>query len=409
MRISYKTKYDRFSKSKIPFLNRVGDKIFNGTWDVTDSAEFLSGVRTGEEEVRLKDYLVYRPLPKAILALRDKPDVHPQSYDMQQYYRKIDRALKEGVYIGAEYYNPMFMFWIVYFIFEIPLYDKKGNPLEGSEIGRPLYSTIDRYIFDHIWKGFKMRKYISFMGGRGIGKSFITDSVIAWYYMLFDKQELIVSATSDPIVEEAWDKVVDTINLIEKEYPGYRQKQLTSSVKKIVAGEEYYDTNNDKKIRGSENEIRRITYADNPNVTRGRRPHFQHIEEFASFPSHPSKGSLKNCLGQSKGSWKIMGSIMKAFVMMTGTGGSVNNKDAEDVFTNPRGFNILAVNEWGKETGLFIPAFLKYGGTWEYSGVPDIDLAMRLILKSRKALEKDPISFMQELQMVVCSNPWMGV
>jgi hypothetical protein len=41
--------------------------------------------------------------------------------------------------------------------------------------------------------------------------------------------------------------------------------------------------------------------------------------------------------------------------MMTGTGGSVNNKDAEDVF-NPRGFNLLVINEWGQETGIFIPA-----------------------------------------------------
>jgi hypothetical protein len=32
------------------------------------------------------------------------------------------------------------------------------------------------------------------------------------------------------------------------------------------------------------------------------------------------------------------GAIKKAFVMMTGTGGSVNNKDAEGCFTNPRGF-----------------------------------------------------------------------
>jgi hypothetical protein len=37
--------------------------------------------------------------------------------------------------------------------------------------------------------------------------------------MIFDKQEIIVSATSDPIVEEAWDKV-DTIKAIEKEYLG---------------------------------------------------------------------------------------------------------------------------------------------------------------------------------------------
>jgi hypothetical protein len=370
----------------------------NGHWDVTETVEFLTGIRTGEEEIRLKDYLVYRPLPKAITALTVKPDVHPQSYDMQMYYKKINKAMEEGIYIGSEYYNPMFCFWLIMFMFEIPLYDDKGNPLDGFEVGRPLYSNIDRYVFDLLWKGYKTRKYGAIMGGRGIGKSFITDSVMAWYYMIFDSQELIVSATSDPIVEEAWDKVTDTIKAIEKEYPGYRQKQKTSSTKKIVAGEEYFDSNHDEQTRGSGNEIRRITYADNPNVTRGRRPHFQHIEEFASFPSHPSKGSLKNCLGQSKGSWKIMGSIMKAFVMLTGTGGSVNNKDAEDVFTNPRGFNLLLVNEWGRETGIFIPAYLKYGGTWEHSGVPNIELAMRQLIQSRKDLESDPVAFMQELQ-----------
>jgi hypothetical protein len=401
MRISAKTKYNRYSETKLPFLTKTGDKIMNGHWDVSETKEFLEGIRTGEEEIRLKDYLVYRPLPKAITALRDKPDVHPQSYDMQLYYKKIDKVMREGIYIGSEYYNPMFCFWHILFIFEIPMYDKNNNPIEGSEIGRPLYSTIDRYIFDLLWKGFKQKKYGSIMGGRGIGKSFITDSVVAWFYMIFDNQEIIISATSDPIVEEAWDKVEDTIKLIEEEYPGYRQKQMTSSTKKIVAGEEYYDSNNDKKVRGSQNEIRKITYADNPNVTRGRRPHFQHIEEFASFPSHPSKGSLKNCLTQSKGSWKIMGSIMKAFVMMTGTGGSVNNKDAEDVFTNPDGFNLLKVMEWTdnpKGTGIFIPAYLKYGGTWEGVGTPNIELAMLLLIKSRKALESDPIAFIGELQ-----------
>lgn len=399
MRISAKTAYDRYSKARLPFLSYSEDgTVMNGHWDITETKEVLEGIRTGKEEVRLKDYLVYRPIPKAILALRDKPDVHPESYEMQLYYEKIMKAMKEGIYIGSEYYNPMFCFWLVLFIFEIPIYDDNGNPLEGFETGRPLYSTIDRYIFDLLWKGYKLKEYAAIMGGRGIGKSFITDSVLAWYYMIFDKQEIIVSATSDPIVEEAWDKVVDTIKAIEKEYPGLRQHQMVKSSKKIVAGTEYYDTNNDLQIRGSENEIRRITYADNPNVTRGRRPHFQHIEEFASFPSHPGKGSLKNCLGQSKGSWKVMGSINKAFVMMTGTGGSVNNKDAEDVFTNPRGFNLLVINEWGQESGIFIPAFLKYGGTWESSGVPNIELAMRQLLHSRKSLEADPIAYMQELQ-----------
>jgi hypothetical protein len=42
-------------------------------------------------------------------------------------------------------------------------------------------------------------------------------------------------------------------------------------------------------------------------------------------------------------------------------------------------------------------SFLKVRGTWESSGVPNIELAMMLI-HSRKALETDPIAYMQELQ-----------
>jgi hypothetical protein len=45
------------------------------------------------------------------------------------------------------------------------------------------------------------------------------------------------------------------------------------------------------------------------------------------------------------------------FVMMTGTGGSVNNKDAEDVLLIQEVLT-LVINEWGQETGIFIPAFL---------------------------------------------------
>jgi len=398
MKIRTTVSYTPHDFKKLPFLERQGDAIMNGHFDVTDVKHRLTGIVTGEEEIRMKDYLVYRPLPKALTDLAIKPDVHAQSYDMQVYYGKITTAIREGVTVGGEYYNPMFMMWILLFSFEIPLYDKKGNLLEGSEVGKPVYCTIDRYVFDLVWKAFKQRKYIAFMAGRGIGKSFITDCIMAWYYIMFDGQELIISATSEPIVEEAWSKFVDTIDLIEEEFPGYHQKRITDSIKHIVAGEEYYDSNNNKKSRGSGNDVRRFIYGDNPNSTRGRRPHMQHIEEFAAFPAHPSKGSLKNCIGQSKGSWKVMGSVLKAFVIMTGTGGSVNNKDAEDIFTNPRGFNILEINEWGKPTGIFIPTYLKYAGTWEHQGVPNVSLAMLRVIESRKVLESDPVAYMQELQ-----------
>jgi hypothetical protein len=65
MRISAKTSYERYSKTKLPFLGEDGT-IMNGHWDVTETKEFLEGIRTARKRC-LKDYLVYRPM-KAILA-----------------------------------------------------------------------------------------------------------------------------------------------------------------------------------------------------------------------------------------------------------------------------------------------------------------------------------------------------
>jgi hypothetical protein len=86
--------------------------------------------------------------------------------------------MKEGIYIGQNTTIPCFVLGD-HVYFEIPVYDDNGNPMEGFETGRPLYSTlIDRYILICFGKGM-FRK--SHYGWKGIGKSFITDSVLAWY------------------------------------------------------------------------------------------------------------------------------------------------------------------------------------------------------------------------------------
>lgn len=405
MRIRTRISYNKFDTKRLKFLKELDGTWYNGKYNVTEAVDKLPGIVTGEEDIRLIDYLVYRPLPKALLDMKKMPKVHPDSYDMQMYYKKIYQAVTEGLHVDGEYFNPIFMFWMLIFVFEIPTYDKNNNPVTGEfEIGRPIYSTIDRYIFDNVWKAHKQRKYTALMSGRGIGKSFITVCITAWYYMLFDEQEIIISGTSEDIMIEAWSKVRGTLKFIESQFKGLKQKRITDSNKKIEAGEIYYDEYGEKDVRGSANTISRIVYGDNPNSTRGRRPHFQHVEEFAAFPAHPSIGSLKNAIGQSKGSWIIQGSMKKAYVMYTGTGGSVNNKDAEDIFMNPDGFNILSVQEWGdkfhpdQKTGLFIPSPLKYGGTWEHYGTPDVELATSLMLLNREAIKSDHVAYIQELQ-----------
>jgi hypothetical protein len=82
----------------------------NGHWDVTETKGVSRGHSYGPGRGALKDCFSIPSIPKAILALRDKPDVHPESYEMQLYYTKLMKVMKEGIYIGAEYYNPMFCF-----------------------------------------------------------------------------------------------------------------------------------------------------------------------------------------------------------------------------------------------------------------------------------------------------------
>jgi hypothetical protein len=118
------------------------------------------------------------------------------------------------------------------------------------------------------------------------------------------------------------------------------------------------DTNNDLQVRGSENEIRKLLMQTIPTL-QGASSTLSILKSLHLFLL-TRKRLTENCLGQSKGSWKVMGAIKKAFVMMTGTGGSVNNKDAEDVLLIQEVLT-LVINEWGQETGIFIPAFLKYG------------------------------------------------
>jgi hypothetical protein len=59
------------------------------------------------------------------------------------------------------------------FIFEI-LCTMTTVTMEGFETGRPLYSTIDRYIFDPL-EGYKLKEYAAIMEG------VIGNILLAWY------------------------------------------------------------------------------------------------------------------------------------------------------------------------------------------------------------------------------------
>ena len=400
LKISTRNAYDPFDKKKVPFLEyRADDRIFNDVFDVTDASHRLPGIITGDEEIHMRDYLVFRPIPKWFENMRTPPDVHEDSLEMLDYYQKVFNASTNGVMIEGEYYNPFYVFWMIMYVFPIPVEDGDGGYLEEeTDIGHPSYSNIDRYVFDIMWAAYKQRKYVALMSGRGIGKSYFTTSIMMWYYILRDKQDLISSATSEDHAEEAWDKIVETLDEMEKKFPGVWQERYTDSSKNIVAYKEVTNMSTGKKDKkGSQNDLKKIVYGFRAGATKGRRPNFQHIEEFAAFPS-TGPGALKEVIGQSKGSWLVMRKIKKAFVVFTGTGGSVNNDHAKHMFTDPRAFNLYPTNEWGGETGLFIPSQLKYATTWEKWGVPDIKTARLAMIEERKFIENDPEAYLKECQ-----------
>jgi hypothetical protein len=86
----------------------------NGHWDVTETKEFLEGIRTGQEEVRKRLFSIPSNT-KAILALRDKPDVHPESYEMQLYYKAHEGHERRYLYRGRILQSYVF-FWVIMFI-----------------------------------------------------------------------------------------------------------------------------------------------------------------------------------------------------------------------------------------------------------------------------------------------------
>jgi hypothetical protein len=176
------------------------------------------------------------------------------------------KVMKEGIYRGRILLTFCFGDHVY---FETPVYD--DTQMEGFETGRPLYSTIDRYILICFEKGYKLKEY-AIMGGRVLKPLSLT---LCWLYHTNQRhystrgrhrmqlQHQIVNETMIPIM-----------NL---------------------------------QVRGSEMKLEELLMQTIPTLSRGA-VRTSIIEEFASFPFSPGKRLTEKLLfRQSKGSWKVMG------------------------------------------------------------------------------------------------------
>ena len=396
--LNINNKYDRFD---LPFLRKERDgKIYNGKFDVTNTQEKLRGVFNKSDKIQLIDYLVYRPLPKELLKWQTPPQVHPDSVDIENFYAEIIYHSVHGVWVDGEYFNPLFVYWLNVFVFPVYMMNPDGTPSEDFDISHPYYCNIDRYIFDQAWKAMLNRKDASLMGGRGIGKSYIWSSIIDRNYRLFPKTWAVVSSSNEDMTNEAWKKVDECLNSIEQLHSTIKHKRILGgdSANLIESGEDIELPDRTKTKRGYLSKIEKIIYGKSPGKTRGKRPNIQLIEEFAAFPPSHQKGDLKSCMRESRGSWYVGGSIKKCTVLYSGTGGSVENDQAEGVFLDPIAHEILPTYDWEKPCGIFIPTHIKRSGTWEATGCPDIARAEEEVDAERQEAKSDPVKYMGLLQ-----------
>mgnify|MGYP003633249608 CR=1 FL=1 len=400
--LNVKNAYDKFD---LPFLNKDSSgTVMNGEFNVTDAPDRLVGVPTGVEDIKLTDYLVYRPLPKELIIWQTIPDYHPDSLDMDAWYADIVEFCYDGVWVDGEYYNPYFMYWMNIFVFPVPILDKDGNPTTDFVTSHAAYCTVDRYFLDYCWKAEILRLNCAIMGGRGVGKSYLYNSIIDRKYRLYPKSHCIISSSNDAMTNEAWNKIETGANAIEDKHDALKYNRLTWSNKEIQAGVMVDMPDGSTKKTGHLSVLEKVAYGRSPGKTRGSRPDLQMFEEFAAFPPSHQQGSLGACMRESRGSYFVGGGIKKCTVLYSGTGGSVENDEAEGVFNDPGSNEILPVNDWGSETGFFVPTHVKRSHTWEESGTPDINKATLLVKSERDKKKGNPkayLSLIQEFPMTV--------
>ncbi len=232
--------------------------------------------------------------------------------------------------------------------------------------------------------------------------SYLWGSILDREYRLFPNKWNVVSSTNDETTSEAWNKIDECLTAIEKKHPALKHKRITDSLGMKYSGEVIELPDGTTEDRGYLSKFEKITYGKNAGKTRGKRPTKQLIEEFAAFPPSQQKGDLKSCMRESRGSWYVGGAVKKCTVLYSGTGGTVENDQAEGIFLDPIASECIPTYDWEEAgesgCGVFIPTHIKRSGTWEATGCPDIKLGEYETDQEREAKKTDPVAYMGLLQ-----------
>ncbi len=340
--------------------------------------------------IGIENYRWGPPLPDKFYEGRNPPPVPLDSAENIEWY---EEQLKRCIY-GYEYDGFRITgdhYWAINFVpILLAKKDKYGNPTTDFTMDFPYFSYMHDYIFKLIEEAHHEGKGFMWMAGRAVGKSYLINAILTKYYYLRPNSHTVVACTNAHHTNETFGKLKEMLIGIDKMHPTLALARLVDTKYEIISG---YEVNKDgvKMQTGPMSRVQGVIFGDNPDATRGSRPDVFFMDEIGAWST--GKANLKTCISASWGSWKV-GSIKKGRVFMAGTGGSVASDQAKDIFTNPKAYNLLAVNDFNvgnKKTYhcMFLPADYLYGGMWEKYGVNNNEGSREILEQEREDTRED--------------------
>lgn len=297
-------------------------------------------------------------------------------------YALEGRTLKSG---GAQYRMTGAHYWFLNF-YPIKLNLPGRNGGVDFSFGYPVWSQADDYVFKQLEEAQQAKMSTMLFTGRGFGKSYIAISLSHRLYFLMDRSHCVISASGDFHANTAWQMFKEGVEGTEELHPTLRQKRLKDDQSSLRAGEKIYEGDVEKTV-GSLALVEKVIYANNPGKTKGKRLDGQHWEEGGDWMG----ASLTDCWAASEGTWRIGGIWKPQFNIITGTGGTVRSAQAKEMCFDPLTYNLYPVVQHdGRKTGIIMPAFKKYGGTWEETGISNEAQARAQLEAERERRKNDP-------------------
>jgi len=328
-------------------------------------------------------------LPSSFFTGRFPPDVHPDSLDYQQWWAEEIKKCKEGWKDGGYYLTGPHYYFLNHK--KINMLDEHNKPV----IDHPYFSMMDAEVFQEMEDARKAGQGFIMITARGFGKSFIADTIAEHEFIFQPASEIIISSSADFFSKELWFKIKLGLNSAPDEI---RPNLLSDTKDYLESGIRWKNPDTGKeRIIGYRSKMHRIVYDNSAGKTRGTRPNIHIFEEIGSWTG---SASLIDCYNMTSPSW-WRGKYFTSFPILIGTGGMMaqgGSEDAKIMFEDPEAFN-LRVYEWdGQTVGKFIPAYRKFGGFYEETGISDEEGAKKFLDARREKKKKNIKSYQQELQ-----------